>query len=98
MPRWKQLASKVRRNYWGGDCYAYGLLALGQIDIVAESDMKVWDWAPLVAVVEGAGGRVTDWNGAPLRPDGDGRVLAVGDPALLPLAVAELNNRPVAAS
>ena len=98
MPRWRRLAAKVRRNYWGGDCYAYGLLALGQIDIVAESDMKVWDWAPLVAVVEGAGGRVTDWNGAPLHPDGDGRVLAVGDPALLPLAVAELNNPSVASS
>lgn len=96
MPRWKRLAATVRRNYWGGDCYAYGLLALGHIDIVAESDMKVWDWAPLVAVVEGAGGRVTDWNGAALRPDGDGRVLAVGDPALLPLAVAELNNPSVA--
>ena len=96
MPRWKRLASKVRRNYWGGDCYAYGLLALGQIDIVAESDMKIWDWAPLAAVIEGAGGRVTDWNGAPLRPDGDGRVLAVGDPALLPLAVAALNNSPLA--
>ena len=97
-PRWDRLAAKVRRNYWGGDCYAYGLLALGQIDIVAESDMKVWDWAPLVTVVEGAGGRVTDWKGAPLHPDGDGRVLAVGDPALLPLAVAELNNPSVASS
>ena len=96
MPRWRRLAAKVRRNYWGGDCYAYGLLALGQIDIIAESDMKIWDWAPLVAVVEGSGGRVTDWNGDPLRPDGDGRVLAVGDPALLPLAVAELNNPSVA--
>ncbi len=97
-PRWQHLAARVRRNYWGGDCYAYGLLALGQIDIIAESDMKIWDWAPLAAVVEGAGGRVTDWNGAPLRPDGDGRVLAVGDPALLPLAVAALNNPSVASS
>jgi myo-inositol-1(or 4)-monophosphatase len=96
MPRWRRLAAKVRRNYWGGDCYAYGLLALGQIDIIAESDMKIWDWAPLVAVVEGAGGRVTDWNGDPLHPDGDGRVLAVGDPALLPLAVAELHDPSVA--
>jgi len=82
-PRWNRLKDAVRRNYWGGDCYAYGLLALGQIDVVAESDMKTWDWAPLVAVVEGAGGRVTDWSGKPLRADGDGRVLAVGDPALL---------------
>ncbi len=82
-PRWNRLKNAVRRNYWGGDCYAYGLLALGQIDVVAESDMKTWDWAPLVAVVEGAGGRVTDWAGNPLRADGDGRVLAVGDRALL---------------
>ncbi len=96
MPRWRRLAARIRRNYWGGDCYAYGLLALGQIDIIAESDMKVWDWAPLVAVVEGAGGKVTDWHGAPLRPDGDGRVLAVGDPALIPMVVAELNNPSVA--
>ncbi len=96
-PRWRSLASHVRRNYWGGDCYAYGLMSLGQIDIIAESDMKIWDWAPLSAVIEGAGGRVTDWSGAPLRADGDGRVLAVGDPALLPLAIAAL-NQPIVAS
>lgn len=91
-PRWERLRRAVRRNYWGGDCYAYGLLALGQIDIVAESDMKVWDWGALVPVIEGAGGRVTDWNGQPLRADGDGRVLAVGDPALLAAAVAALED------
>ena len=73
----------MRRNYWGGDCYAHGLLALGQIDVIAETTMKLWDWAALVPVVEGAGGRVTDWAGQPLRPGGDGRVLSVGDPALL---------------
>ena len=91
-PRWRRLAGSVRRNYWGGDCYAHGLLALGQIDIVAECSMKVWDWAALVPVVEGAGGRVTDWSGNPLRPNGDGSVLSVGDPALLPLAVALLSG------
>ncbi len=90
-PRWRRLASAVRRNYWGGDCYAYGLLALGQIDIVAECSMHVWDWAPLVPVVEGAGGRVTDWAGNRLTPDSDGSVLAVGNPALLAEAVALLN-------
>jgi histidinol phosphatase-like enzyme (inositol monophosphatase family) len=89
-PRWQRLAASVRRNYWGGDCYAHGLLALGQIDVIAENTMKLWDWAALVPVVEGAGGRVTDWSGRTLRPDGDGRVLSVGDPALLPLAVAAL--------
>jgi myo-inositol-1(or 4)-monophosphatase len=82
-PRWQRLAARVRRVSWGGDCYAYGLLALGFIDIIAESGMKPWDWAALVPVIEGAGGRITDWNGRPLRMDGDGRVLAVGDPGLL---------------
>jgi fructose-1,6-bisphosphatase/inositol monophosphatase family enzyme len=95
---WQQLAGAVRRISCGGDCYAYGLLALEQIDIVAEGDMKLWDWAALVPVIEGAGGRVTSWNGAPLRPEGPpdrpGRVLAVGDPALLPQAVTRLAGQP----
>jgi myo-inositol-1(or 4)-monophosphatase len=88
--RWRRLADQVGRVSWGGDCYAYGLLALGQLDIVAESDMKLWDWAALLPVVEGAGGRLTDWEGKTLRPGSAGRVLAVGDPALLPQAVALL--------
>ena len=86
-PRWERLAAGVRRVSWGGDCYAYGLLALGQIDVIAEASMKLWDWAALVPVIEGAGGRVTDWHGRALHPDGDGTVLAVGDPALLPQAL-----------
>jgi myo-inositol-1(or 4)-monophosphatase len=90
-PRWERLARAARRNYWGGDCYAHGLLAIGQIDVIAETTMNLWDWAALVPVIEGAGGRVTDWSGQALRPGGDGRVLSVGDPALLPHVVALLN-------
>jgi myo-inositol-1(or 4)-monophosphatase len=95
-PRWRHLARAVRRNYWGGDCYAHGLVAIGQIDIVAECDMHLWDWAALVPVIEGAGGRVTDWQGARLRPGSDGSVLSVGDPALLAPALALLNQPSVA--
>lgn len=87
-----RLDAAVARTSWGGDCYAYGLLALGQIDVIAEPGLKLWDWAALVPVIEGAGGRITDWRGRALHPDGDGTVLAVGDPALLGPATALLSG------
>lgn len=77
------LCGAVRRVTWGGDCYSYGLLALGLVDLVVDSTMKPWDWAALVPVVEGAGGAVTDWDGKPLTLESDGTVMAVGDRALL---------------
>jgi myo-inositol-1(or 4)-monophosphatase len=89
---WGRLSEACGRTSYGGDCYAYGLLALGQIDVIAEADLKIWDWAALLPVVEGAGGRMTDWLGGRLRPDGDGRALAVGDPALLDQAIHVLNG------
>ena len=87
LPAWQRLSAAARRTSFGGDCYAYGLVALGQIDIVAESGLKIWDWAALAPVIEGAGGKLTDWRGQKLRPDGNGQALAVGDPSLLPQAV-----------
>ncbi len=85
-----QSGRRVGRVSWGGDCYAYGLLALGQIDVIAECDLKVWDWAALLPVVEGAGGRVCGWSGETLEAGHDGRVLALGDPALLPVVMEHL--------
>ncbi|OUJ15160.1 histidinol-phosphatase [Acetobacter sp. DsW_063] len=87
---WNGLKKQAKRASWGGDCYSYGLLAMGHIDVIAECAMKPWDWAALIPVVEGAGGRVTDWNGAPLSDAGDGTVLAVGDATLLDSAVESL--------
>lgn len=92
-PAWERLAGAVRRVSWGGDCYAYGLLALGHIDLIAEADLKPWDWAALVPVIEGSGGRLTDWEGRSLRREGDGRALAVADPDLLAAAVALLGSQ-----
>ena len=51
---------------YGGDCYNYGLVASGHIDLVCEEGLKLHDFAALVPVVEGAGGRMCDWNGDPL--------------------------------
>ena len=79
-PRLHRLADAVSLVRHSADCYAYGLLALGTVDMVADYDMKAYDFAALVPVVEGAGGAIRDWRGRPLRLDGDGTVLAVGDP------------------
>jgi histidinol phosphatase-like enzyme (inositol monophosphatase family) len=86
-PRFDRLRAGVRRTSWGGDCYGFGLLALGQIDVIVESGLKPWDWAALVPVIEGAGGSVTDWAGATLRLDGPGEILALGDASLLAEAI-----------
>ncbi|ATJ91440.1 histidinol phosphate phosphatase [Acetobacter senegalensis] len=91
---WNTLKKLAKRMTWGGDCYAYGLLALGQIDIIAECDMNPWDWAALVPIVEGAGGRITAWDGSPLHADGDKTVLAVGDISLHAEAVRALAPSP----
>jgi myo-inositol-1(or 4)-monophosphatase len=88
---WARVSAAVGRTSFGGDCYAYGLLALGQIDIIAESSMQIWDWAALVPVIEGAGGRLTNWRGAALTSHSDGRTLAVGDARLLPQATSLLD-------
>lgn len=77
------LAAKTahKRMLWGGDCYNYGLLAAGHIDLVVESGLKLYDFAALVPIVEGAGGMMCDWNGEPLHAASDGHVIALGDPA-----------------
>jgi myo-inositol-1(or 4)-monophosphatase len=85
-----RLQSATRRTSWGGDCYAYGLLALGHIDVIAEAGLKIWDWAALVPIIQGAGGSITDWSGKALTPDSDGTALALGNPALLAAAIESL--------
>ncbi|MEJ2409229.1 MAG: inositol monophosphatase family protein [Novosphingobium sp.] len=82
-----------RRMMMGGDCYNYGLLASGQIDVVCEAGLKLHDWAALVPVVEGAGGTMCDWNGDPLHAASEGHVLAIGDPARLEDVVEALACR-----
>lgn len=76
------LRSKARYAVYGSDCYAYGLLASGFIDILMEADLKPYDYCALIPIVEGAGGVITDWQGHPLGLSSDGRVLACGDKRL----------------
>ena len=72
-----------RKIVYGGDCYNYGLVASGHVDIVIEAGLKLHDYAALVPVVEGAGGMMADWQGNPLDAGSDGTVIALGDPARL---------------
>ncbi len=72
-----------RKIVYGGDCYSYGLVASGHMDLVCEAGLQLHDFAALVPVVEGAGGTMCDWQGDPLNAHSTGEVLAIGDPARL---------------
>lgn len=85
-----RVADAVAYRSWGGDAYGFGLLAAGFVDLVVEMDHKVVDFAPLAPIVEGAGGRITDWQGRPLGLESDGRICAAGDAALHAEALARL--------
>ena len=80
--RHETVARQVKLFRWGGDCYAYGLLASGHVDLVVENSMKLYDFAALVPVITGAGGLITDWRGRELDMTSDGSVLAAGDAAV----------------
>ena len=88
--RFQALAEKTRIRRYTGECYAYGLLASGFADVVIDSEVKPYDFAALVPVVEGAGGRITDWEGRPLSMTRNSRVLAAGTAALTTAASALL--------
>lgn len=77
-----RLRESVKFVHYGGECYQYGILASGFIDIVVEGDMEPYDFMALVPVVEGAGGIATDWQGRPLGLESDGSVLAAASEEL----------------
>jgi myo-inositol-1(or 4)-monophosphatase len=62
---------------FGGDCYIFGLLAMGFCDVIVESYFKRWDVAALIPVIEGAGGIITDWKGGDCSEGG--QCVASGD-------------------
>jgi inositol-phosphate phosphatase/L-galactose 1-phosphate phosphatase/histidinol-phosphatase len=85
-----RLSAAAKDTLYGGDGYAYGLVASGFIDLVAEAELKPYDFCALAPVVTGAGGVMTDWQGRPLTLNSDGRVLAAGDAAAHLLALEAL--------
>jgi myo-inositol-1(or 4)-monophosphatase len=80
----------VRLSRYGGDCYAYCMLAAGHVDLVIETGLKPYDVLPLVPIIAGAGGVITTWDGG--APNGGGRIIAAGDKRLHAAALEMLRG------
>jgi len=83
-----EAAAKLSR--YGGDCYAYCMLAAGHVDLVIETELKPYDIQPLIPIILGAGGIVTAWDGG--SPMAGGRVIAAGDERIHQAAMKLLNG------
>ena len=86
----ERVRDRVRLTRYGMDCYAYALLAAGQIDLVIEAGLQVYDIAAPLAVIEAAGGVVTDWRGRPAHAGG--QVIAAANRQIHSDALALLNG------
>ena len=86
------LQSRVKSVTFGGDCYQYGMVATGFIDLVVERGLGIYDYLALVPIIEGAGGAITDWQGKALTAKSADQVVAAGDRRLLDQALAILGN------
>ncbi|QQA44364.1 histidinol-phosphatase [Pelagovum pacificum] len=84
------VAGAARLTRYGMDCYGYALVATGQVDLVIEAGLQVYDIQAPLAVVTAAGGIVTDWTGGSAK-DG-GRVIAAANPEVHAEALAILQR------
>ncbi len=86
----RRVAAATRLVRYGTDCYAYALIAAGQIDLVIEAGLQAYDVQAPIAVIEAAGGMVTDWQGRPCH--GGGQVLAAANAGVHAAAMTLLNG------
>jgi myo-inositol-1(or 4)-monophosphatase len=85
-----KVEDKVRLSRYGGDCYAYCMLAAGHVDLVIETELKPHDVAALIPIIVGAGGIMTTWTGEPAEHGG--RIVAAGDRGVHEAALAVLRE------
>jgi myo-inositol-1(or 4)-monophosphatase len=85
-----RVENEVRLSRYGGDCYAYCVLAAGHVDLVIETELKAHDVLPLIPIIEGAGGIITTWNNG--KPHNGGRIIAAGDKRVHAQAMKVLNG------
>jgi myo-inositol-1(or 4)-monophosphatase len=67
----------AKHTRYGGDCYAYCMLAAGHVDLIVEAGLQPYDVVALIPIIEGAGGIITTWDGQPAT--NGGRIIAAGD-------------------
>jgi myo-inositol-1(or 4)-monophosphatase len=84
-----RVEENVKLSRYGGDCYAYCMLAAGQIDLVIETELKPHDIVALIPIVAGAGGIITTWDNGPAQAGG--RIVAAGDRRVHEAALKILN-------
>ena len=83
---------KVKVTSFGGDAYAYGLLAAGHIDIIMEADLQYYDVAALIPIIEASGGIITDWQGNTITRKFNGQCLASANPILHKKVLEQINQ------
>jgi len=86
-----RLEQAVKTLRYGGDCYLYCMLAMGQIDLVAEAGLNAYDIQALIPIIRGAGGFVSTWSGE--NPSMGGRILAAGDKRVFERALSLLEGK-----
>jgi myo-inositol-1(or 4)-monophosphatase len=86
----RRTEEKVRLSRYGGDCYAYCMLAAGHADLVIEAGLKPFDVVALIPIIAGAGGIITTWDGKPA--ESGGRIIAAGDKRVHAAALEILNS------
>ena len=84
--RYDRLESQVRLARYGTDCYAFAMVAAGQVDVVIDPGLKPYDIVALIPIIEQAGGVVTTLDGGPAENGGD--VIAAATPELHAAAIA----------
>ena len=90
--RFDALSRRAAIRRYGGDCYSYGLLASGHCDLIVETGLQPYDFMALVSVIEGAGGKISDWQGNALNLQSDGHVIAAASEALWAEAIEALGR------
>jgi myo-inositol-1(or 4)-monophosphatase len=90
LKQFKALTARCRLQRWGGDCYAFALVAQGCIDLMVDAMLQPYDIVPMIPIIEGAGGVVTDLDGK--SPLAGGTVIAAANASLHAAALEIMNQ------